>query len=662
MLNFFINNIQTPINGKSLNQFFKKIISGFSDPKKSLLDTFAKKLLLVHEDISGTSSMVEPDFIELGNKLQSFYSDSGRVSELAREAVKATSEKSEDNVFGRLDHLVSKSMAELNRQRQDFQYRLVQINHIAEKLNRLLQICDAGSIFARYLNAIGMNIRIEAARSEEYDGLFAVIYKESRHFSGIISDIVGEIQDIAQNTRTTLEDSSVHIGNKLAQLYRIEDQAKQQVKEAMQEIAQVLEFSKATLQESEERSQAITAEVGALVVGLQFHDNMSQRLLHINETINDIRKLVTGENQNDQDKSVSERAALAYHLLSLQINQLSQVKIEINSVQSMSKQALLDLAEEIVKLAENLSTLTSDINTNNDSSTNTNTRDCFFNLQSALINLQGNLDNGEDFAGQILKIARQSSESLIQLTTNIKRVEEIGFKTKLIALNAMVNAAHLGEKGMRFHVLADELRLLSVQAEDFVLQVEEQINAISSIDHEVSEKQNTESGIDKDELTTSINEISGLYSHFSNNIDEAVKGARLLSSGIGDTQNDLNFFADLERRLSGQMKAMDEISTELAPYAENKSTSIDAHMDKLAERYTMGQERILHDMHATEKTDSGGKPEDIIIPLEDGKSGTPSTSMSIQGDWVEWAKTEEEDKMELPKPDEEDLGDNVELF
>lgn len=144
----------------------------------------------------------------------------------------------------------------------------------------------------------------------------------------------------------------------------------------------------------------------------------------------------------------------------------------------------------------------------------------------------------------------ETAKNMIEITSLIKIVEEIAFKTNLLALNASVEAAHAGLHGKGFAVVAGEVKKLAEQtkiaAHDIGLMLKNSTEA------------SNQAGIIVGEIVPEIKETAGLIEEISNATEEQ-------NSNISELNNSINILnqistesADLAHQLVETFNNLDE--------------------------------------------------------------------------------------------------------
>jgi methyl-accepting chemotaxis protein len=141
---------------------------------------------------------------------------------------------------------------------------------------------------------------------------------------------------------------------------------------------------------------------------------------------------------------------------------------------------------------------------------------------------------------------KQKSETVIKF---VKVIQDIASKTNLLAINASIEAAHAGESGRGFKVVADGIRELSKNSGESAQSINRTIQEIIELIKEITDSL----GITEKDIEAGTNSIAGLLAHVKD-IDNATKvllnalgaieKAAETTSQLGEEQNLLIVEAD----------------------------------------------------------------------------------------------------------------------
>ncbi|MBN2545862.1 MAG: hypothetical protein JXB50_08700 [Spirochaetes bacterium] len=179
--------------------------------------------------------------------------------------------------------------------------------------------------------------------------------------------------------------------------------------------------------------------------------------------------------------------------------------------------------------------------------------------------IQKGIDQINNTVGSISKI-EQSSEAIL---STIKVIEDITVKTNLLAMNASIEAAHAGESGAGFSVVAEEIRSLAEGTGQNSKMIKEKLNAIN---FEIKSAVEAGSGIQKffdenismissfkealyhlidqiklvSEENSKINEFTESLNNINTNVNSSLmKMNNDLSTGINSNDNIINLINKL---------------------------------------------------------------------------------------------------------------------
>ncbi len=182
----------------------------------------------------------------------------------------------------------------------------------------------------------------------------------------------------------------------------------------------------------------------------------------------------------------------------------------------------------------------------------------------------------------VQRIADQST-SMVDANTIIQNIAE---QTNLLAMNAAIEAAHAGDAGKGFSVVADEIRKLA----------------------ETSAEQSTKIG-------NELNNIQNGISQVVNASMESEKSLQSVSGRIGSTgELVIQIRAAMEEQQSGSKQILEALRL-----MNNSTTEVRG----AAEEMTNGGQQIMHDVQELQKT-----MENINLAVEEINTGTDVVNVS----------------------------------
>jgi len=615
--------------------------------QNDVLPQVIRHLSSIKEGLLTTSSKAESDFMELGKRLQEGY---GFVTALNREVIdvaELVGEDSDANTLHQVETLVNQSLAMLKKCRDDAISKSDSVKIVLGYFEQLdSKQSEIGGI-AKYLRAVALNVFIETSRSEISDENFSVIAREIRHLSENIINVFKNIHALTVSSKDRFLSMYGEISGGIAKMTSLADLAEHSAGDSIEKTERLMAYSFSMVEKVEAMSRGIAREVEKIVVGVQFHDSMAQRIEHIVSGLSDVDSLCRRGEIASEDDCCSENFTTAHAIIALQCAQIDQVIHEIDEVYSQNRAAFEKITQDINLIGQNLLQI---------AASGTVTDNCrqqgadpLTLLSSELSNIQSLENRGADLENRLVVICEKAFETASTLSSLAAELHNISRESQTKALNAIIEANRLGGEGRSLSVLAKEMTSLSSDAEASIEGVDEIIASIVSAIQGVELEKTFESGCRSDSgggrnsLDNILTTISQLYEQISGRIRGLLEVSARLTSSVSDARDGLKFFPMLSDDLKIQMNRLNDSKELLTPWIDEEA-SVHITEAYMAERYTMEKERTVHKESVAASSGSVGEKSDYSI-------------FSESDDGVELFEDVSGDSS-----DSEDLGDNIELF
>jgi methyl-accepting chemotaxis protein len=612
----------------------------------------ASQLDLCMSSLRQTCSRVEADFLNIGGRLQSIYTQAAQMCEKVRAAIEHVGLDGDNSTLSNIIQTAYRALSDLGLEQSKMAQRMKNLRCMREELNSLRSMAGGLRRIAKALRMVAININIESSRAAESHESFAVLSQEIRALSDTVASLdrtlLSEIQDIT----IKLESMQQVMDAKLKRFGQLSADARTVADRAEPECRALMDCSVKALQHVGADGEAISRNTSQIVVSLQIHDNVSQRVEHIAEALADSRQLVHQlMNEGLETCDFPDPVAAIDANLALQQVQLANIIADIDQVFQNSGRSfsvigktVQDMSSKILQIARGDTSC---------HSSNSGKTGSMGSLQAALEKIRILIGQGDEAVEELQTIGRDATAAVSRIGDLMEQVRNVNFDIHLKSLNAIFKSTHLGTRGRAIAVLVQEMKDLATQSKELVEQIESTnttiMNRASRLQEQlpaVSAGGQDAAAVKSEILDASIRNFSDTSSAFTRHAEEMVRENETLSELIAAAGDQLVSLKPFAEQLRSQKQQLEACCSQLAPWVSAVSDG-SAVLDKarLADRYTMQQER---DIHTAVLDGESNRIDDRTVlaarsEVQDGQDGIAQQA---------GCNAEQESE----------LGDNVELF
>lgn len=308
--------------------------------------------------------------------------------------------------------------------------------------------------------------------------------------------------------------------------------------------------------------------------------NESKRYIEVDELVSTIEKVLNGEKSLEQVDFQNEKLnTMIRRLLEKQNEDKKNFLMEINSVvKSIIK---MDKVREIMMNVSKQNEVTNEIYDYSKELTSSisDTEKLVLKVDEMVIDSKDISEQGRIKIRETIEFVRKSYEHIYEfknqmikveehtahITNLLNMVREISDQTKLLALNATIEAARAGENGRGFNVVANEVKKLSDNTQNALLQVEGSIKELQDSVSTSLESIITTTG----QLDQGV-QLVGDAEKAIDLIDETIEGVKQSIQGVThNTQEQTNSMATLMNHLEDIVVGIKDIERDSRSTAED---------------------------------------------------------------------------------------------
>jgi methyl-accepting chemotaxis protein len=224
--------------------------------------------------------------------------------------------------------------------------------------------------------------------------------------------------------------------------------------------------------------------------------------------------------------------------------------------------------------------------------------------------LRQQIDRSQQISSQLMERMKTLESSAGAIVKALAEIDRIAFGSKLVALNAKVEAAHFGERGAAFEVVADEIAKQARQSEQITESVADEMQrlratvAATSTELEEMARMSVETlEVTRNELEGSLGELTHTHSQMESALAESVERGGKLADEIARSIMALQFQDRIGQRLghvADELASMREtihlplelLTKETPVLGQARRQEVEARLES---RYTMDSERTVSD-------------------------------------------------------------------
>jgi hypothetical protein len=453
------------------------------------------------------------------------------------------------------------------------------------------------------LNYIQTLFRVESATlPHDVQNIFTGLTKDIESLQNKVTHIFGEQFQSLAKARQTID----RLVERLAQQTAQQEKASREKQEFISSSIEELRCDMADNQKRDVRltksSRSVRNSIGQIVVGMQFQDITRQKMEHVREAVDEMLERYAGFRKNADKPKAPEELRFLREAARLQISQLEAVKTELAEAESQTRESFVALARDTADIDHECITLGS-----------------FKSMSAAedgmvqsLLTIIAELRLLIAGTVAIQQEAYETIRPLGNLASNLTGdMRQISVNIKLIALNAQIQAAQVGQgTGLevlseRTSVISDEIYALnenvSIDLDGMAAGLEEIVAEFRSLSdngeaqrrllNEEGGEEETRLHVYRDATIESFLAVSGTAGELADSIQSTIDSIRF--SSLADTM-----LQPLLDALQGVVTAVDGSGiTESRP----EDLSLTEH---LRSNYTMATEHKVHSPVSTRQTSS----------------------------------------------------------
>lgn len=536
--------------------------------------------------ISDLTRSTESEFLGLGDRLQEMVQRSRDASGKASGVASMMSGADLASAIERLQAVHTAigdaGGAGLNSER---------LASVLESFREIPRRLDSLARTVRILEMVGFLVKVEDARLTSSDTGFTTVAQNLQALGREIRSKSEDLRSRSSLIAASLERSLRTISENERQLNQGAGVIMERVLGSLGSLRNKHQRSTGVLTAISSRFRAISESIGEVIVSLQFHDITRQRIEHAIEALGKVESFPREFNPEE-----SEHAHEVADICRLQAAQLQHAMDDLRGAVARIRKNLLALVEGEHAISRDTLEL---------AGARSGEKTSFLaGIEGEMISLERTFADYERISGETAAAMKTVLGLFRDMSSFATDITSMGVEMKFVAMNASINAARIGERGVSLGVLAISTQEMAQQTSDDISAISGSLTTIFSAGHELS----TTDAPDGDGQSDGVSDLTG-----------RIKSVRSdLHSVDGKIRADLAEIDEIGKGLSGEVtqaaksfSSPETLAAEIGRFVEELQTYADRMgtgapggrrggglLETLQSSYTMQSERDVHRSHA----------------------------------------------------------------
>ncbi len=225
----------------------------------------------------------------------------------------------------------------------------------------------------------------------------------------------------------------------------------------------------------------------------------------------------------------------------------------------------------------------------------------------AIAGLLEQLERSAKTSGLVVSRMEQVEKSVFSVQSMLQEVEKIAFSNKLLALNAKIEAVHVGKLGSGFEIVADEISRQAQRSDELADEIGRCVHEMRETASAGAAELRAFVAEDRDKLAqskadaeTALNLLWSLHQRSRDSLAMMAKENAQLADEIAAAVVGLQFQDRVSQMVSHVVEALENVERSLGgadrktqPPAASALTHVEALVDQVRTSYTMESERAV---------------------------------------------------------------------